>query len=67
MKKKISTPMTLSELIDKKITQLSGMQADLIFIGLSSDDYNQISELINNVKTYMVNCGSYNESIYKKK
>lgn len=44
---------------DKQIKQLSKMQVELLSTGISSDDYNIISDFIGNLKGYMVNCDSY--------
>lgn len=46
--------------INKYIKQLSKMQVDLFKTGISSDEYNEISEMITNLKEYMINCHSYN-------
>ena len=50
----------LVAVVDKQIKQLSKMQVKLLGIGISADDYNEISEQIGNLKEYMINCRSYN-------
>ena len=51
----------LGAVIDKQVKQLSDMQLELIQQEtISSEDYNEISELIGNLKEYMINCRSYN-------
>ena len=47
--------------VDEQVKKLSKMQVELLTTkGFSSDDYNEISEMIGNLKEYMVNCRSYN-------
>lgn len=49
--------------VDKQVKQLSDMQLELIQQqAISIEDYNEISELIGNLKEYMINCRSYNGS-----
>lgn len=51
----------LVAVVDEQIEKLSNMQVELLTTeGFSSDDYNEISEMIGNLKEYMVNCRSYN-------
>lgn len=51
----------LVAVVDKQVKQLSDMQLELIQQeAISIEDYNEISELIGNLKEYMVNCRSYN-------
>ena len=50
----------LVKVIDKQVKQLSDMQLELIQQeAISIEDYNEISELIGNLKEYMINCRSY--------
>jgi hypothetical protein len=46
-------------LIDRQIKILSRMQINLLFGAVSSDDYNEISDKIGDLKEFMVNCKSY--------
>jgi len=47
--------------VDRQVRQLSDMQLELIQQeAISIEDYNEISELIGNLKEYMINCRSYN-------
>ena len=55
----IAKPM-LPAVIDKQVKKLSRMQVDLISSGMKVDDFNEISEMIGNLKEFMVNCRSYN-------
>jgi hypothetical protein len=51
----------LVAVVNEQIEKLSNMQVELLTTeGFSSDDYNEISEMIGNLKEYMVNCRSYN-------
>lgn len=51
----------LVAVVNQQVEKLSKMQVELLTIeGFSSDDYNEISEMIGNLKEYMVNCRSYN-------
>lgn len=51
----------LVAVVDKQVKQLSDMQLELIQQeAISIEDYNDISELIGNLKEYMINCRSYN-------
>ena len=50
----------LPAVIDKQIKKLSKMQVDLMYSGMQSDDFNKMSEMIGNLKEFMVNCRSYN-------
>ena len=51
----------LVAVVDEQVEKLSKMQVELLTTeGFSSDDYNEISEMIGNLKEYMVNCRSYN-------
>ena len=53
-------PMLVA-VIDRQVRQLSDMQLELIQQeAISIEDYNEISELIGNLKEYMINCRSYN-------
>ena len=53
-------PMLVA-VVDKQVKQLSDMQLELIQQqAISIEDYNEISELIGNLKEYMINCRSYN-------
>ena len=55
----IAKPM-LPAVIDKQVKKLSRMQVDLMSSGMEADDFNEISEMIGNLKEFMVNCRSYN-------
>jgi hypothetical protein len=48
-------------LIDRQIKILSRMQGNLLFGAISSDDYNEISDKIGDLKEFMVNCNSYTQ------
>ena len=50
----------LPAVIDKQVKKLSRMQVDLMSNGMEVDDFNEISEMIGNLKEFMVNCRSYN-------
>jgi len=51
----------LVAVVDKHVKQLSDMQLELIQQeAISIEDYNEISDLISNLKEYMINCRSYN-------
>lgn len=50
----------LPAVIDEQIKKLSKMHVDLMYSGMQSDDFNEISEMIGNLKEFMVNCRSYN-------
>jgi len=50
----------LPAVIDEQVKKLSKMQVDLIYSGLESDDFNKMSEMIGDLKEFMVNCRSYN-------
>jgi hypothetical protein len=50
----------LVAVVDKQIKQLSKMQVELLGTEINPDDYSNISEMIGNLKEYMVNCRSYN-------
>jgi hypothetical protein len=51
----------LVAVVDRQVRQLSDMQLELIQQeAISIEDYNEISELIGNLKEYMINCRSYN-------
>ncbi len=53
-------PMLVA-VVDRQVRQLSNMQLELIQQeAISIEDYNEISELIGNLKEYMINCRSYN-------
>ena len=53
-------PMLVA-VVDRQVRQLSDMQLELIQQeAISIEDYNEISELIGNLKEYMINCRSYN-------
>lgn len=55
------TKSILVAVIDKQVKQLSDMQLELIQQeAISTEDYNEISEFIGNLKEYMINCRSYN-------
>ena len=56
----IAKPKTLPAVIDKQVKKLSKMQVDLISSGMEADDFNEISEMIGNLKEFMVNCRSHN-------
>ena len=55
-----STKPVLSAVIDEQVKKLSNMQVDLMSSGFEVDDFNDISEMIGNLKEFMVNCRSYN-------
>ena len=46
----------LVNIFDKQIEQLSKMQVELIQSGIDSDNYNKISDMIGDLKDYMLNC-----------
>lgn len=50
----------LPAVIDKQVKKLTKMQVDLMSSGMEADDFNEISEMISNLKEFMVNCQSYN-------
>ena len=53
-------PMLVA-VVDRQVRQLSDMQLEFIQQeAISIEDYNEISELIGNLKEYMINCRSYN-------
>lgn len=53
--------LMLIAVVDRQVRQLSDMQLELIQQeAISIEDYNEISELIGNLKEYMINCRSYN-------
>ena len=55
-------PMLVA-VVDRQVRQLSDMQLELIQQeAISIEDYNEISELIGNLKEYMINCRSYNSN-----
>ena len=55
-------PMLVA-VVDRQVRQLSDMQLELIQQeAISIEDYNEISELIGNLKEYMINCRSYNDN-----
>jgi hypothetical protein len=56
---KNDTNSLLNNVIDKHIKQLSKMQVDLLYTDVSTDDYNEISLMIGNLKEYMINCRSH--------
>ena len=56
-----NTNTLLVAVVDEQIEKLSNMQIELLTTeGFSSDDYNEISEMIGNLKEYMLNSRSYN-------
>lgn len=56
----LAKPMLIA-VVDRQVRQLSDMQLELIQQeAISIEDYNEISELIGNLKEYMINCRSYN-------
>ena len=59
----IAKPMLVA-VVDRQVRQLSDMQLELIQQeAISIEDYNEISELIGNLKEYMINCRSYNGNL----
>ena len=55
------TKPMLVAVVDRQVRQLSDIQLELIQQeAISIEDYNEISELIGNLKEYMINCRSYN-------
>lgn len=47
-------------IIDEQIKKLSEMQVELLKSeGIDPEDFNRISEMIGNLKEYMINCNSY--------
>ena len=53
-------PMLVA-VVDKQVKQLSDMQLELIQQeAISIEDYNNISEMIGNLKEFIINCRSYN-------
>ena len=58
----------LVAVVDRQVRQLSDMQLELIQQeAISIEDYNEISELIGNLKEYMINCRSYNGKMFRFK
>lgn len=57
--------MITKTIIDKQVKQLSRMQVVLIKTVILPEDYNKISEMIGNLKEYMINCVSYNTGLKK--
>lgn len=56
----VAKPMLVA-VVDRQVRQLSDMQLEFIQQeAISIEDYNEISELIGNLKEYMINCRSYN-------
>ena len=56
----VAKPMLVA-VVDRQVRQLSDMQLELMQQeAISIEDYNEISELIGNLKEYMINCRSYN-------
>lgn len=49
----------LLAVIDNQIKQLSSMQVELLSTNISSNDYNQISDMMGDLKQYLANCPSY--------
>ena len=59
----VAKPMLVA-VVDRQVRQLSDMQLELIQQeAISIEDYNEISELIGNLKEYMINCRSYNGNL----
>ncbi len=54
------TKHVLPAVIDEQVKKLSKMQVDLMYSGMEADDFNEMSEMIGNLKEFMVNCQSYN-------
>lgn len=53
--------LSISERIDKHVEQLTHIQIELMQQkSINADDFNVISEMISNLKDYMVNCSAYN-------
>lgn len=48
----------LLTILNKQIENLSKIQLELLDTSISAEDFNNISELINNVKEYIINCQS---------
>ena len=60
----VAKPMLVA-VVDRQVRQLSDMQLELIQQeAISIEDYNEISELIGNLKEYMINCRSYNGNLH---
>jgi len=51
-----------ANIIDKHVEQLSKMQVELLAAKMSADDYNEMSEMIGNLKEFMINCPSYKQN-----
>lgn len=50
----------IQEVLDEKVKELSKLQLELMQQkNLDSIDFNIISDLINDLKEYMINCKSY--------
>lgn len=49
--------------IDHEVSKLSTIQAKLMFANMSAKDYNKASEMIGELKEFLINCESYNEDI----
>jgi hypothetical protein len=48
--------------VDKQIELLSDMLMELMIQDIKPDDFNEISEKITDLKVYMINCHSYNNT-----
>lgn len=52
----------LLSIIDNQIKRLSTMQIELLSTNISSSDYNEISDMMGNLKGYLANCPSYRKA-----
>lgn len=46
--------------VDEIVAGLSKMQVKLMHVGISNDEYNDVTEFLHNAKEYLVNMKSYN-------
>lgn len=51
--------LSITVIIDEQVKRLSKMQVDLMCIGMVADDFNEISEMIGQLKEFMINNTSY--------
>ncbi len=47
--------------IDKIVKKLSKIQVELLQIGITNEEYNEVTDFIHDAKMYLVNTKSYNE------
>ena len=46
--------------VDKIIKQLSKIQVKLMQVGITNEEYNEVTDFIHNAKEYLANMQSYN-------